>query len=330
MQTTSPTMMPSFVPGAQRAFSLVEMMVVLLILGVVMAIVVPALSAARNTARKAATSALMSGLGNAASQFQMDERRLPGYFTQRDIGAAENGDGTRGFSTMNNLMADLCGGVVESNTTATTIQVGPRAGATQIYIDTALIGSSRQIKGVTNKAYFQPDPKFFGITAGKDGGPAHMALPDLFDSWGTPIMAWQQDEVPSTSQEFAEMDSGSPALFYWVQNAAFLKSTGLGKFTINQAMDSVIGLGAGSDAVDSLEGVLGTPAFADPTDPTMPAAARAPIIFHSAGYNSIFCGKRERGGRLAAGNPIDPGEIAYTSPRDAMDAFDDILAKVSN
>ena len=33
----------------------------------------------------------------------MDERRLPGYFTARDVGAAENG--MHGFSAMNNIIA---------------------------------------------------------------------------------------------------------------------------------------------------------------------------------------------------------------------------------
>ncbi len=326
MRTTLTTM---FGPGASRAFSLVEMMVVLLILAVVMAIVVPALSAARNTARKAATNALMSGLGNAASQFQMDERRLPGYFTQRDMGATENG--LNGFTAMNNIIADLSGGVIEAdNGNTTTIEVGPLAApASQIYIDTTLIGSSRQIKGVTNKAYFQPDPKFFGITTGKAGLGENPMLPDLFDSWGTPIMAWQQDEVPSTSAEFARLDSTQAAKFYWVQNAAFLSSTGLGKFTVNQNTESWLG-GMAANRAASLEGVLGTPAFADPAFAVpnqKAAAARAPIVFQSAGYNSTYCGKSERGGKVAASTS---NTIRYTSPTDAMDAFDDIMAKVSN
>jgi len=316
----------------RRAFSLVEMMVVLLILAVVLAIVVPALSAARNTARKAATNALMNQLATSCAQFQMDERRLPGYFTARDVGAAENGD--RGFSTMNNILADLAGGIVENNSTSTTIQVGPRAGATQIYIDTALIGSSRQIKGVTNKAYFQPDPKFFGLVNGREGDVNHQRLPDLFDSWGTPILAWQQDETPNTTGDFASANSSAPAKFYWIQNAAFLKSTGLGKFTINEAIDSVIGApnnNPGSTRIDSLWAVLGTPAFTDPAYPTppnmRPAQARAPIVFQSAGYNSTYCGRSERGGKLADANG---GTIPYSSPADAMDAFDDFLARVSN
>lgn len=312
------------VRAAHRAFSLVEMMVVLLILAVVLAIVVPALSAARNTARKAATNAMLNQLGTSCAQFQMDERRLPGYFTARDMGATENA--TRGFSAMNNIIADLSGGVVENDTTTTTIQVGPRAGATQIYIDTGLIGSSRQIKGVTNKAYFQPDPKFFGVVNGKEGEGENPMLPDLFDSWGTPILAWQQDDVPNTTGNFSSLDAGTAAKFYWVQNSAFLRATLLGKFTINQSTDSWLGSTA-PNRVASLRGVLGTPNFADPSDPTLPAAARAPIVFQSAGYNSVYCGRQERGGKIANANS---GTIVYTSPIDAMDSFDDLITKVSN
>lgn len=310
-----------------RAFSLVEMMVVLLILAVVLAIVVPALSSARNTARKAATTALMNQLGTSCAQFQMDEGRLPGYFTARDMGAAENA--ANGFSAMNNIIADLAGGVVNADTTSTTLEVGP-LNASRIYIDTALIGSSRQIKGVTNKAYFQPDPKFFGVVAGKFGAGENPQVPDLLDSWGTPILAWQQDETPNNTGEFAELDSSDPAKFYWVQNAAFLSATSLGKFQINQSMDSWLGGGAANrDA--SLRAVLGTPTFVDPAfaiPPNQrPAQARAPIVFQSAGYNSTYCGKSERGGKLAAANG---NTIGYTSPADSMDAFDDFLAKVSN
>lgn len=318
------------VRSAHRAFSLVEMMVVLLILAVVLAIVVPALSSARNTARKAATNALMNQLATSCAQFQMDERRLPGYFTVREIGSAENAD--RGFGTMHNILADLAGGIVQNNNTDTTVEVGPVAGQT-IYIDTALIGSSRQIKGVVNKAYFQPDPKFYGVVSGKvANGNDNADLPDLFDSWGTPILAWQQDEVPNTTGDFSSVNSGSPAKFYWAQNAQFLRSVGLGKFSINQANESIIGApnaNPGVTCIESLRALLGNPVF--PVDanatPLVPSTARASIVFQSAGYNSTYCGRSERGGKLANSNG---GTIAYTSPADAMESFDDFLAKVSN
>lgn len=315
------------VRGARRAFSLVEMMVVLLILAVVLAIVVPALSSARNTARKAATNAMMNQLATACAQFQMDVRRLPGYFTPRDLGAAENGD--RGFTTMHNIMVDLAGGVVQTNTTPTTIDVGPLAGQT-ILIDTALIGSSRQIKGVTNKAYFQPDPKFFGVVSGKVANVENAQIPDLFDSWGTPILAWQQDDVPNTTGDFVQANATNPAKFYWVQNAAHLRSASLGKFAVNQGIESIIGspnASPGGTRLDSLRALLGNPSFPSEANATIPSVARAPIIFQSAGYNSTYCGRSERGGKLADSNG---GVIAYSTTTDAIDAFDDFLAKVSN
>ena len=313
--------------GSRRAFSLVEMMVVLLILGVVLAIIVPSLGAARNAARKAATNALMNQLATASAAFQMDERRMPGYFSARDMGHTENE--TRGFSAMNNVLADLSGGLTTDNA-LNPLTVGPRAGAAnEISIAPGLIGSSRQINGVTNKAYFQPDPKFFGVVTGKATAGAnsdHQELPDLFDSWGTPILAWQQDEMPNTTGDFATRSSNNPAKFYWMQNSVFLKSTNLGKFTIDQASQSLIGDGAGG-AATSLQAVLGTPAFTDPTNNAVPADGRAKLIFQSAGYNSTYCGRSERGGKLAAANG---NVIRYTSPNDAMEAFDDLMAKSSN
>ena len=61
----------------------------------------------------------------------------------------------------------------------------------------------------------------------------------------------------------------------------------------------------------------GWAAFTDPADATRPADGRAKIVFQSAGYNSTYCGRTERGGKIA----FATGQtIVYTSPADAMES----------
>lgn len=310
-----------------RGFSLVEMMVVLLILAVVLGIIIPALGYARNTARKTATNALMNQLATSSASFQLDERKLPGYFSARDMGNTANAG--EGFSSMSNILLDLAGGKVStSNATPSTIEVGPHAGA-RVFVAPEYIGGSSQAAGAVSKAYFRPDAKSFVVVSGKFGSANNQALPELVDLFGAPILAWAQDDLPSTSSLFAAQEASTRARFYWVQNASALRSPNLGKFAINQTTDSKIGSAAppanGSTAIDSLHALLGAPNFPDPANVNLPGAVRAPLVFHSGGYNATYMGKFERGGKLA-GN----GAVTYSSTKDKMEDFDDLIVKVSN
>lgn len=319
--------MKNSVQSGVRGFSLVEMMVVLLILSVVLGIIIPALGYARNTARKNATSALMTQLATASASFQLDERRLPGYFTARDMGNNANTT-TEGFSAMSNILLDLAGGVVASSgATPDTVQVGPHAGA-RVYVAPEYIGGSTQSAGSVSKAYFRPDPKTFTVVSGKFGTANNTSLPELVDLFGTPILAWAQDDVPNTNNAFSSADSGTRARFYWAQNAASLKATTLGRIGGNQTTDSHLSATNPPSAnnIVSMRALLGAPNFADPNDATLPSAARAPIVFHSAGYNGVYLGKFERGGKIAG----PAGPVAYSATKDKMEDFDDLIVKVSN
>lgn len=320
--------MNNSVQTGSRGFSLVEMMVVLLILSVVLGIIIPALGYARNTARKNATSALMTQLATASASFQLDERRLPGYFSARDMGHADNA-GSEGFSQMCNILLDLSGGIVNtSNATPTTVQVGPHAGA-RAFVAPEYIGGSTQVTGSVAKAYFRPDPKTFTIVSGRFGTANNTALPELVDLFGTPILAWGVDEVPNSTNEFVSANSATRARFYWAQNASALRSVALGRIGGNQTTESKIGSNSSpannANPVVSLRALLGAPNFPDPANAATPAAIRAPIVFHSAGYNGLFMGNFERGGKLAG-----DGAVTYLSTKDNMEDFDDLIVKVSN
>lgn len=339
--------------GSGRAgagFTLIELMIVILIIGVVVAIVFPALSGARNAARKAATQALMTELATASSQFYLDHNRYPGYFSLTEMGSPENA--LRGFSAMENIVLDLAGGITDDAAAPGTIfEVGPTTTG-MVRVDLGLIGATTG----SNKAYFTPDNKNFQAqsVAGKQVSTVagHIALPDVVDAWGSPLLAWVQDD-PGAAEDptFAatEFTPMTRARYYWASNAAFLNCTSLGKLNENQLATgpgaeggfSLIGGGRNpTQLADTLAGVLGHPAYPDPSDTTKPKLGRAAMVFHSAGADGFYLGSEEAGGKRAGGatgvikyNPPAPPAVAGAPiPRqpDPLDGFDDLLVNAGN
>src|SRR5690349_5090598 len=96
--------------GVRRGYTLIEMMIVIVILITLIAIFAPVIGGARNAARTVATKQLVTNLQAASASFELDQRRLPGYFTQLQMGDPANRD--RGFTNMQNLLLDVSGGVI--------------------------------------------------------------------------------------------------------------------------------------------------------------------------------------------------------------------------
>lgn len=315
----------------QRAFSLIELLTVLAIIAIVLGIVIPVLGHVRNSARKSATQAQLSDIGTSISQFQISERRLPGYFSGKEMGAS--GNATQGFSMMENIMLDLAGGIVPDASTATgTIQIGPDQNKTK-RVDPALIGASQQTTtGAVGKAYFTPDRKNFVVQSQpgqrvSNGG--NNAMPVLVDSWGQPILAWAIADT-SARGEFAAIDSGNPARYYWNSNRAFLASTKFGKIGADQNARSLLGEVASTTArVSTLNALLGNPAFPDKADATKPGAPRSPILLHSAGQNGVFLDRDSRGGKSAGTGAA--AALTYTSGTDKVSSgFEDVIYTAGN
>jgi prepilin-type N-terminal cleavage/methylation domain-containing protein len=348
--------------NVRRGFTIIELMVAMLIIAVVLAIVLPALSGARNTAKRAATQADLSRVGQAASQFQIDQRRLPGYFRQRmmaDVGNGENsasGNNQRGFSSMQNIMLDLAGGVVPSTGASfgaggEILEVGPVAGTgNTAFVNLSLVGSNQSLNGATRAIYYSPDRKNFlpdqGIVTSVD---AHRALPNLVDAFGTPVLAWAQDDETRETQPAPTFgglnftDPRSACRFYWATNAAFLRSTALGSALKNQVYAAGAAeysmLGAGMTEIqltNSLAGLLGNAAYpqvGDPGDPAFGGAAkprigRAPLVFHSAGANGIYLGATENGGKAA--QATFGGVVRYMPNTEPLNNFDDVIVTGGN
>ncbi|MBL8763498.1 MAG: type II secretion system protein [Phycisphaerae bacterium] len=336
--------------ATRRGFTLIELLIVLAIVGVVIAIILPVLGGARNTAKRAATLALLNDLSNGSQQFVLDERRTPGYFNAFDMGAQSNS--TRGFMAMENVLLDLSGGITTdaADDTKGIYAVGPKVQGT-VNVNVNLIAAPASNFSGTNtraKGYFVPDKANFVLQDTKakkatnvDG---HLKIPDLVDSFGTPILAWQQDDVPAgPTTPFAAIMStktlnGGGARFYWASNAGFLNAAPgkMGKNQKGTSSDPLAGksmVGGGNPAANliaSMTGILGHPSFPDPAtsgNTLAPGSARGGLIFHAAGTDGYFVGSTDKGGKVAMGRG---GQIKYTSPDDAMIDFDDLMTAVGN
>jgi prepilin-type N-terminal cleavage/methylation domain-containing protein len=328
---------------ARTAFSLIELLVVIVIIAIVIAITVPAIGAARDLARNASVEATTQSLTTAVSAFRADEQRSPGYFT-----AADMGDNSDGFTAMQNVMLDLAGGPVEPGASASALTVGPNNRA-QAEVSLSVIG------GEAGAGYFDPGAGDYTVAEGKAGASTdNNALPELIDPWGTPLMAWQEDEfAPDVERgtealnRFAQVQwvSTSPARFYWDQNRPLLRSTALGSRETDQS-DSLLNAASAGDQREALAALLGSPAApvlrsatgnlaGANIDTLAPSLSRGSIVFHSAGRDRVFLssaddGLRRIGGHFGYGHSFSPKEggrygVDTWPNADGTDGFVDLL-----
>ncbi|MCX5689064.1 MAG: prepilin-type N-terminal cleavage/methylation domain-containing protein [Planctomycetota bacterium] len=301
-------------------FSLIELLVVIAIIALIISIIVPAVASARKSARKADTLNMCNGLSQACSQFILDQRRAPGYFTARDMGSADNI--SRGFTQMENAMLDLAGGIV----------------------------------GAGGKSYFTAKSKFFKEQDGTDGDGgnrkstgANRDMPVLVDSEGCPILMWTVDdtarkEIRSAADlnEFARETSAgaAPARFYWASNSAFLggnvnsasdPENFIGRRRVNQSVGSIIGFATAAHSAN-LGALLGNPNSPAPYSASataqqiVPSAGRGTVIIQSAGPDGAFFGLSDRGAKRRTGGILYYGDNFVPGPtEDIAAAFDDVV-----
>ena len=311
----------------RRAFTLIELLVVMIIIAVIIAIVLPAVGGVRNTARKQGTATLLNNVAQASQQFYNDNRRMPGMFSERSMGATMNTQGP-GMSSMENILLDLIGAQ-----TVRGDQANPAGGATWIEVGPHTMGSNPlNLKvnmdtfgaGTGSKNYFTPDAKLYvaqilpsqvatppnGNVGASENDPQ---LKDLVDYWGQPVLAWRQDDTaigPVTQiSNFAAADSSAqaPSRFYWNSNAAFLKSTALGRRGRPQDdanIGSMLYSTNANEQAQSIAAFLGHPSYpyrpAGGGVPTVPASARGKLVLHSAGADGVYLARNDRGARQFA------------------------------
>jgi hypothetical protein len=325
-----------------RGFSLVELLVVMFIIGLVVAITIPALGWARAVARKASTQTVISDLGQACSRFQTDNRRVPGYFSPREMGSAENA-ATQGFSGIDNVMLDLAGGIMPNGVGAASgILVGPTS-ANKARVDVDRIG----VASGTNKNYWVPDPKFYQIqnATSKFGDPAHLGLKSVVDAFGQPLLFWTTDEAslapitPTTTAAFANESVGAngqaTSKFYWASNAAFLKANALGRLGRDQSGLSMLREASGNTSAlrtQYMTAFLGNPAaIANPADPQsswVPSSGRGKFIIQSAGKDGTFLSTEDSGYKKNGGTSLTFSQnfpAGSSKASDILSDFDDLV-----
>lgn len=344
-----------------RAFTMIELLMVMLIIGIVMAIVIPALGGARQAARKAATQRVMGDVSNAAGSFENDAQRKPGFYSPEEMGRQANID--YGLTSMENVMLDLIGGVVDCDT-------GPGDNNSQSVLDIEIPTTDRAVCYDTEQAtgdYFIPDKAFYrAMVEGQQvGDNDHVGegefdpqLKDVTDAWGNPLLLWVDDTYgPSTIQntlDFARISSGTDGSqrshFYWASNAGFLRSMSLGKGGQDQTDDfkgSLLREDLGLGLPISLMGILGNPSFPVNRDldanEILASTPRGGFVIHSAGADGIYFSQRDRGARSIGSSEGDPilyglnfkvdrssaedllGDNGQITNEDRVNLFDDMI-----
>lgn len=231
-----------------RAFTLTELIVVVLIIALLIGILLPALSGVRSAARKATTSVLANDVANASIAFQTDARRLPGYFSQTDMGDNLNAQGAGGgFTNSENVLLDLAGGIVEassgnlpaSDNSFVDVAPGNIAAADTVRVDNNLVGAGRG-----RASYLRLPPASEGDSAlavvpgqyGADADPAmkdRTDMVDIVDSFGSPLVIFTRNEIAAArpdarfaSRSTADDTGPAGSQFYWAANAGYFQSAG--------------------------------------------------------------------------------------------------------
>lgn len=288
----------------RSAFSLIEMLVVIAIIAILIGILVPVIGSARQTARNATTNSLITTFNTAVNQFRADNNRLPGHFSQNDLGQTSN---SVAITQMENALLELAGGIVPRQGAGSRDSFMITVGGRESVLSASLVGGSENpgylplpVTGIRENSLPAPSSiapaepgtmQYMGEGAESSG---FAQLPDLLDAWGRPIMMWARNESPGSNPRpsFSGIESptsptGRRSTFYWNCNRGYLAASS------QQSLSAIGGNIAPDLRIRSMAALLGHPSFPDPlsggvSSVLVPAVPIGDFVIQSAGRDGIY------------------------------------------
>lgn len=309
-----------------RAFSLTELLVSVSIVTIVAGLLLPSFAGARASARHAATVGLTNAVATAVSQFQQMNNRLPGVFSQHELASPTN---LTGFTSMENALLDLAGGVEPANGQSGENSFELRIAGRGVRVNPQMIGAPDG-PGYLSMAIRGRDSleRYVNAVAPTENGKHQVAdlargpggsfdLPDVLDAWGRPIMLWARNDVAGPRPLFASIHAPASAAersarYFWWTNRGYLAAP-------SQATRSAIGAVAPLDkCIRSLEAAIGDPMSPDPASGSqswelVPLIAKGDFVLHAAGRDGVFMtngGNTQLGYRyIGGGMALNDGSV---------------------
>jgi len=315
--------------AARRAFSITELLVVIGIITLLVGLLLPALAAAQNKARATQTTGVMEQFALACESFFQKFGYYPGVVPEDVLAADPKISGTE------NAILHLMGGFIRQEDdpalyAATTggdwqeIVFGTGPNPYRIRVSRTKIGEGPVIAGQLYPPFFSPKGSELKAAPGQflDNTNASdpfedddLALPDLLDGWGQPIMYLR---ALRESGPLAGPVAGNPLpQFARGPLNPYLSSVALGESGKTQAA-SILNQGNNAAQDNNLAQLIRHPAFGAPDQP-LAGTAKGQFIVFSAGKDGIFYSQFD-----GPGSPASPvAAIAVTGPK-VVDEYDDL------
>lgn len=316
-----------------RGFTLVELLVVVAIIALLAGIVLGGLSIVRAKAGGARTLATMQAFQNAAEQFRQDHDYYPGLVPERLLANDPQITGTQ------NAVIHMLGGyVVEGEVTAQEYTDFGTAGGSILEfsfsdpdggqdftfkVDIARLGEGPSINGKAYEPYLTLRDDDLG-PASRDGTQVNdLALPDVLDAWGTPIVYLRR--ASDVGELIEDPDVNAPVQYLPQTMRPYIQASALGRLGKNQVWD-------GSDNVEgSILTGIAQPMIDEMQVPVMnmrriiespgvEGRARGAFMLLSAGPDGVYYSAVDGPGN-AAEIIVDLGN----RPRSVIEEYDDVV-----
>lgn len=288
----------------RRGFTLVELLVVIGIIALLVGLLLPALAAVRVKGKITQTKSLMKNLGDAVDSFVLTHNRQPGALSARQH--ASDSNNYLEMSGTENALLELMGGLSPNGVDEFDI-----AG---VHVWRDDIGLGPVIDGAKYDSYFKPNARDLYYVKGQIGQAdvdnnlpqdGVIALPDLIDSFGAPIIFWSNS---GSKPKGLGKISGRPAVVAFnVQSGNTAQAAPYYYSSFQSYVNSpklYVGSGGGSpvdqhtqsylaESGSSISGPALQLAQAIASHPTLDSVARGGYIMISAGKDLIYFSKEQ-------------------------------------